>query len=148
MAIAHEHNLNQPPPVSKPFGIRVRLRARDPFTRLVGADWQKLHWFATERERDAALADMAARHLIRAAATSRRSSTTKLRVPRRPERSADPAEQQVESLVATLAEARGHVDRPQERVEPTKVEPFTSAESKLTSLRRCQTLPSSTETPT
>ena len=63
MAIAHEHNLNQPPPVAKPFGIRVRLRARDPFTRLVGADWQKLHWFATERERDAALADMAARHL-------------------------------------------------------------------------------------
>ena len=34
----------------------------DPFTRLVGADWQKLHWFATERERDDALADMAARH--------------------------------------------------------------------------------------
>jgi hypothetical protein len=63
MAIAHEHNLNQPPPASRPFGIRVRLRARDPFTRLVGADWQKLHWFATERERDAALADMAARHL-------------------------------------------------------------------------------------
>ena len=63
MAIAHEHNLNQPQPVSKPFGIRVRLRARDPFTRLVGADWQKLHWFATERERDAALADMAAQHL-------------------------------------------------------------------------------------
>ena len=63
MAIAHEHNLNQPPPDSKQFGIRVRLRARDPFTRLVGADWQKLHWFATERERDAALADMAARHL-------------------------------------------------------------------------------------
>ena len=28
-------------PVAKPFGIRVRLRARDPFTRLVGADWQK-----------------------------------------------------------------------------------------------------------
>jgi hypothetical protein len=63
MAIAHEHNLNAPPPASKPWGIRVRLRARDPFTRLVGAGWQKLHWFATERERDAALADMASRHL-------------------------------------------------------------------------------------
>jgi hypothetical protein len=63
MAIAHEHNLNQPPPDARPFGIRVRLRARDPFTRLVGADWQKLHWYATERERDAALADMASRHL-------------------------------------------------------------------------------------
>ena len=62
MSISNEHNLNAPPPSTKPFGIRVRLRARDPFTRLVGADWQKLHWFASERERDAALADMAARH--------------------------------------------------------------------------------------
>ena len=61
--IASEHNLIDPPPASKPYGIRVRLRARDPFTRLVGADWEKLHWFATERERDAALADMASRHL-------------------------------------------------------------------------------------
>jgi len=62
MAISNEHNLNAPLPAAKPWGIRVRLRARDPFTRLVGADWQKLHWFASERERDAALADMAARH--------------------------------------------------------------------------------------
>jgi hypothetical protein len=62
MAISNEHNLNAPPPAEKPWGIRVRLRARDPFTRLVDADWQKLHWFATERERDAVLADMAARH--------------------------------------------------------------------------------------
>jgi hypothetical protein len=62
MAISNEHNLNAPPPPARPFGIRVRLRARDPFTRLIGADWQKLHWFATERERDEALADMAARH--------------------------------------------------------------------------------------
>ena len=62
MAISNEHNLNAPFPATTPWGIRVRLRARDPFTRLVGADWQKLHWFASERERDAALADMAARH--------------------------------------------------------------------------------------
>jgi hypothetical protein len=63
VAIASEHNLNSPPPASKPYGIRVRLRARDPFARLVGGEWQKLHWFATERERDEALVDMAARHL-------------------------------------------------------------------------------------
>jgi hypothetical protein len=62
MAISNAHNLNAPPPAAKPFGIRVRLRAGDPFARLVGAGWQKLHWFATEQERDAALADMAARH--------------------------------------------------------------------------------------
>lgn len=62
MAISNEHNLNAPLPAATPWGIRVRLRARDPFTRLVGADWQKLHWFASEPERDAALADMAARH--------------------------------------------------------------------------------------
>jgi hypothetical protein len=62
VAISNQHNLNAPLPVSRPWGIRVRLRARDPFTRLVGADWQKLHWFSTERERDEALADMSARH--------------------------------------------------------------------------------------
>lgn len=62
MAIAHEHNLISRPPSVKPFGIRVSLRPRDPFTRLVGADWQKLHWFATERERDMVFDDMASRH--------------------------------------------------------------------------------------
>jgi hypothetical protein len=63
VAIAHEHNLHIPPASKKPYGIRVSLPAGDPFARLVEADWQKLHWFATERERDAALADMASRHL-------------------------------------------------------------------------------------
>ena len=63
MAIAHEHNLNASPAASRPYGIRASLRARDPFTRLVGGDWQKLHWFATERERDEVLADMSSRHL-------------------------------------------------------------------------------------
>ena len=62
MAISNEHNLNSPPPAVKPFGIRVSLRPRDPFARLVGSDWQKLHWFATERERDAVLEDMSRRH--------------------------------------------------------------------------------------
>jgi hypothetical protein len=64
MAICHEHNLNSPPPSARPFGIRVSLLPSDPFARLVGEGWQKLHWFATERERDAALADMASRHLF------------------------------------------------------------------------------------
>lgn len=62
MAICHEHNLRAAPPSEKPFGIRVSLKRGDPFARVVGADWQKLHWFATAHERDTVLADMAARH--------------------------------------------------------------------------------------
>lgn len=62
MAISNEHNLNSRPQVIKPFGICVSLRPRDPFTRLVGSDWQKLHWFATESERDLAFEDMSRRH--------------------------------------------------------------------------------------
>lgn len=58
VSICHPHNLNRDIPSQHPFGVRVRLRQGDPFARLVGADWEKTHWFATERERDEALADM------------------------------------------------------------------------------------------
>lgn len=63
MAICHEHNLRAAPPAARPYGICVRLRPGDPFTGLVGPDWQKIHWYATAQERDAALTDMAGRHL-------------------------------------------------------------------------------------
>lgn len=63
MAICHEHNLRAPPPADRPWGIRVTLDPRDPFARLVDADWLKEHWFADQRERDETLADMASRHL-------------------------------------------------------------------------------------
>lgn len=63
MAICHEHNLKAPAPQSRPFGIEVRLKPGDPFARLVGPDWHRSHWFASARERDAALADMESRHL-------------------------------------------------------------------------------------
>ena len=63
MAICHEHNLNAAPPPVLPFGIQVRLKPGDPFVKLVGPDWQKTHWFASARERDAVLADMESRHL-------------------------------------------------------------------------------------
>lgn len=63
MAICHEHNLNAAPPLARPFGIRVRLRPGDPFANLVAPDWEKTHWFASEQERDAVLADMESRHL-------------------------------------------------------------------------------------
>ena len=54
MAICHDQNLRQPLPEQRPYGIRVRLRKLDPFRQLVGGDWQKEHWFATARDRDAA----------------------------------------------------------------------------------------------
>lgn len=63
MAICHEHNLNASTPPVLPFGIQVRLKPGDPFVKLVGPDWQKTHWFASARERDAVLADMEGRHL-------------------------------------------------------------------------------------
>ena len=61
MSIFQEHNLNAPLPNRRPFGIRVSLQAGDPFANLVGSDWHRFHWFATTRERDSALADMASR---------------------------------------------------------------------------------------
>lgn len=62
MAISQPHNFTRQTPAELPFGIRISLRPDDPFARLVGADWQKIHWFATERARDAALDDMSRRH--------------------------------------------------------------------------------------
>jgi len=63
MSIANEHNLHRgPAAASRPYGIRVLLPPGDPFRRLLGEDWQRLHWFATARERDVALADMSRRH--------------------------------------------------------------------------------------
>ncbi|MCU0975459.1 MAG: hypothetical protein MUC71_04010 [Steroidobacteraceae bacterium] len=61
-SICHEHNLRQPPPATRPFGVRVSLRRGDPFAKLVGEDWHKLHWYSTEAERDAALAEMSRRY--------------------------------------------------------------------------------------
>ncbi len=63
MSICHAHNLNRSPTQSKPFGIRVSLPAGDSFNRLLGADWECYHWYATELERDTALRDMAGEHL-------------------------------------------------------------------------------------
>ena len=63
MSISNQHNLHfGPVPDVRPFGIRVKLRRTDPFQLLVGNDWQKLHWYPTARERDAALLDMSRRH--------------------------------------------------------------------------------------
>jgi hypothetical protein len=63
MEICHDHNLNRDLTVPKPYGIRVTLRPNDTFARVLGTDWQRLHWYATREERDAALEDMASEHL-------------------------------------------------------------------------------------
>ena len=44
------------------FGIRVSAPANDPFTNLVGEDWNTTHWFATQPERDHAIQDMQREH--------------------------------------------------------------------------------------
>ena len=64
MQICHPHNLRQPVPAERLFGIRVSLRRDDPFAKLVGSDWQREHWFATERERDEAMTEMSGRYLF------------------------------------------------------------------------------------
>lgn len=61
--IVHPHNLVKPIAGHKLYGIRVRLTPGDTFMRLLGSDWQKLHWFGTRQERDRALEDMASEHL-------------------------------------------------------------------------------------
>ena len=47
---------------AKPYGIRVSVAANDPFAALVGADWSKDHWFASQTERDSTLLEMSREH--------------------------------------------------------------------------------------
>ena len=63
MATYHEHNLREPLPEKRPYGIRVTMPQSDPLRSLVGGDWEKLHWFATRAERDAALKNMSGRYV-------------------------------------------------------------------------------------
>ena len=63
MPTCHDHNLREPLPGQRPYGIRVRLRRNDPFRTLLGDDWTREHWFATSAERDARLAEMSGRYL-------------------------------------------------------------------------------------
>ena len=63
MPTCHDHNLREPLPGQRPYGIRVRLRRNDPFRTLIGDDWTKEHWFASSAERDARLAEMSGRYL-------------------------------------------------------------------------------------
>lgn len=63
MAVQSAHNLRQPVrEAPRPYGVRVSLKPNDPFRRVLGPDWHRLHWYATAEQRDAALAEMARRH--------------------------------------------------------------------------------------
>ncbi len=60
----HQHNLVAPETAGRErtFGIRVTLPSDDTLRKIVGDDWEQLHWYATEAERDAAFEKMAERH--------------------------------------------------------------------------------------
>ncbi len=62
-SICQPHNLRRPVGQGpKPYGVRVSLQPGDPFRKIMGAEWHRVHWFATPAERDAALAEMSRRH--------------------------------------------------------------------------------------
>ncbi|MEN9706227.1 MAG: hypothetical protein RLZZ393_2106 [Pseudomonadota bacterium] len=66
MSIQAAHNLRPaqvPTAASRPYGVRVSLNANDPFGKILGPDWQRVHWFSTVAERDTALAEMSRRHV-------------------------------------------------------------------------------------
>ena len=62
MPICHSHNLAHAIATDLRHGIRVQLRATDPFRKLVGDGWSKEHWYATAAERDQALIEMSTRY--------------------------------------------------------------------------------------
>lgn len=64
MEFCHQHNLVNPEAAGaeRRFGIRVTLPAGDTLRTLLGEDWEKLHWYRSEVERDGAYERMAIRH--------------------------------------------------------------------------------------
>lgn len=64
MDFCHQHNLVDPDTAGseRRFGIRVTLPATDTFRNVLGDDWERIHWFPTEEERDSAFERMTVRH--------------------------------------------------------------------------------------
>ena len=64
MTFCHQHNLVDPDTAGRQrsFGIRVTLPTGDTLRNVVGDDWERLHWYPTEEERDSAFEHMAVRH--------------------------------------------------------------------------------------
>jgi hypothetical protein len=64
MDYCHQHNLVDPglAGAERNWGIRVTLPPGDTLRAILGDDWEKLHWYASEAERDRAFEQMAIRH--------------------------------------------------------------------------------------
>ena len=64
MSYCHQHNLVRKDLANaeRRYGIRVTLPADDTFSRMLGDDWENVHWYVTEAERDRAFDKMATRH--------------------------------------------------------------------------------------
>lgn len=64
MDYCHQHNLVEPELAGREcsFGIRVTLPKTDTLRKVLGDDWERFHWYASEVERDAAYEQMATRH--------------------------------------------------------------------------------------
>ncbi len=64
MDYCHQHNLVDPETagLERPFGIRVTLPENDTLRNVLGDSWERMHWYATEQERDSAFEKMATRH--------------------------------------------------------------------------------------
>ena len=63
MAVQSAHNLRKPQTQEpRPYGVRVSLNTHDPFRKILGSDWQRVHWYTSADARDAALAEMSRRH--------------------------------------------------------------------------------------
>ena len=77
----HQHNLVQPETAGaeRPFGIQVILPANDTLRNVLGDDWERLHWYASETERDRAYENMATRHGYYRSSDSPTQVLTKIR---------------------------------------------------------------------
>lgn len=64
MEICHPHNLVNPDDTAgeQRYGIRVTLPPDDTLRNVLGDDWERMHWYDSEAERDAAFERMATRH--------------------------------------------------------------------------------------
>jgi len=64
MDYCHQHNLVDPSiaGAERRHGIRVTLPAGDTLRKILGEEWETLHWYQSKAERDKAFEWLATRH--------------------------------------------------------------------------------------